>query len=102
MQPYSSDLRQKIVDAYIAKAIEAVIEAKVPRVSIDVQETNGTADNLKQIEANKVDLATAQADVPAGGIARTVAILYSEWTVCLFFTGCPTLWTRGKRLHVHR
>ena len=66
-------------ESYIlAKAIEAVIEAKVPRVSIDVQETNGTADNLKQIEANKVDLATAQADVPAGGIARTVAILYSD------------------------
>ena len=66
-------------ESYIlAKTIEAVIEAKVPRVSIDVQETNGTADNLKQIEANKVDLATAQADVPAGGIARTVAILYSD------------------------
>jgi TRAP transporter TAXI family solute receptor len=66
-------------ESYIlAKAIEAVIEAKVPRVSIDVRETDGTADNLKQIEANKVDLATAQADVPAGGIARTIAILYSD------------------------
>lgn len=66
-------------ESYIlAKAIETVIEAKVPRVNIEVQETNGTADNLKQIEANKVDLATAQADVPAGGIARTVAILYSD------------------------
>ena len=66
-------------ESYIlAKAIEAVIEAKVPRVNIEVQETNGTADNLQQIEANKVDLATAQADVPAGGIARTIAILYSD------------------------
>ena len=66
-------------ESYIlAKAIEAVIEAKVPRVKIEVQETNGTAENLKQVEENKVDLATAQADVPAGGIARTVAILYSD------------------------
>lgn len=119
-------------ESYIlAKAIEAVIKAKVPRVSIDVRETNGTADNLKQIEANKVDLATAQADVPAGGIARTIAILYSDsfqvvvqgkstlrkftdlkgkriglaqkgGQYASFFRGCPTLWTRRKRLHVHR
>lgn len=66
-------------ESYIlAKAIEAVIEAKVPRVKIDVQATNGTSDNLKQLESNKVDLATAQADVSAGGVARTVAILYSD------------------------
>jgi uncharacterized protein len=66
-------------ESYIlAKAIETVVEAKVPRVKIEVQQTKGTADNLKQLEENKADLVTAQADVPAGSAARTVAILYSD------------------------
>lgn len=63
---------------YFSQGDRSGHRSQSPRVSIDVQETNGTADNLKQIEANKADLATAQADVPAGGIARTVAILYSD------------------------
>jgi uncharacterized protein len=71
-------------ESYIlAKAIETVIEAKVPRVTIEVQETNGTAENLERLAGTqetgkKADLATAQADVPAGNQARIVAVLYAD------------------------
>ncbi len=66
-------------ESYIlARAIETVVEAKVPRVQIDVQETKGTTDNLERLDRRQADLVTAQADVPAGDKARTVAILYSD------------------------
>jgi uncharacterized protein len=71
-------------ESYIlAKAIETVIEAKVPRVTIEVQETNGTAENLERLAGTqetgkKADLATAQADFPAGDQARIVAVLYAD------------------------
>ncbi len=62
----------------LAKAIGQVIETKVPRVKIEVQESKGTTDNLERLDRNQADLVTAQADVPAGDKARTVAILYSD------------------------
>lgn len=62
----------------LAKSIESVVEANVHRVTIDVVETDGTSDNLKRLENREADLATAQADVPAGKEARTIAILYSD------------------------
>jgi uncharacterized protein len=71
-------------ESYIlAKAIETVIEAKVPRVTIEVEETNGTSENLARLAGTqetgkKADLATAQADVPAGDQARIVAVLYAD------------------------
>jgi uncharacterized protein len=71
-------------ESYIlAKAIETVVEAKVPRVTIEVQETKGTSENLARLAGTqetgkKADLATAQADVPAGDQARIVAVLYAD------------------------
>jgi uncharacterized protein len=62
----------------LAQAIAKVVEAEVPRVTIEVQESKGTSENLERIEAGTADLATAQADVPAGKNARTVAILYPD------------------------
>jgi uncharacterized protein len=62
----------------LAKAIGQVVETKVPRVQIEVQESKGTTDNLERLDRNQADLVTAQADVPAGDKARTVAILYSD------------------------
>jgi uncharacterized protein len=62
----------------LARAIAKVVESKVPRVQIEVQESKGTTDNLDRLDRDQADLVTAQADVPAGNRARTVAILYSD------------------------
>jgi uncharacterized protein len=66
-------------ESYIlAKAIEKVVEAQMPQVAIDVQESKGSSENLDRLAQGKADLVTAQADVPAGNKARTVAILYPD------------------------
>jgi TRAP transporter TAXI family solute receptor len=66
-------------ESYIlSQAIEKVVEAHHPKIQIELVETGGTATNLKQLEAGEVQLATAQADVPAGPKARTVAVLYQD------------------------
>jgi uncharacterized protein len=62
----------------LAKAIEQVVETKLPQVKIDVQESKGTTENLERLEQGKADLVTAQADVPAGDNARTIASLYPD------------------------
>jgi uncharacterized protein len=62
----------------LARAIGKVVEEKVPRVRIEVQESKGTTENLERLDRQEADLVTAQADVPAGDTARTVAILYSD------------------------
>lgn len=62
----------------LAKAIEQVVEAQVPKVQIDVETSAGTSENLQRLEAGQADLITAQADIPAGKNARTVATLYSD------------------------
>jgi TRAP transporter TAXI family solute receptor len=43
-----------------------------------LRETGGTAENLALLESGAADLATAQADVPAGRSARLVANLFSD------------------------
>ncbi len=66
-------------ESYIlSKALEKVVEENQPHIQIDVMETGGTAENIKLIEEDKTDLATAQADVPAGPSARNVAVLYQD------------------------
>jgi uncharacterized protein len=62
----------------LAQAIAKVVEAEIPRVTIEVQESKGTAENLERIEAGTADLVTAQADVSAGKNARTVVVLYAD------------------------
>ncbi|AFZ17043.1 TAXI family TRAP transporter solute-binding subunit [Allocoleopsis franciscana] len=66
-------------ESYIlSQAIEKVVEANNPKITIDVKETGGTTENIKLLEAGKAQLATAQADVPAGSSARAVAVLYRD------------------------
>lgn len=62
----------------LGRAIETVVERHYPKIDITVRETGGTSENLKQLEANQAQLAAAQADVPPGNSARTVAKLYVD------------------------
>lgn len=62
----------------LSKAIEQVVEAKNPQIQIDVVATQGTEENIEKLEKGEAQLATAQADIPAGGSARTVVFLYSD------------------------
>jgi uncharacterized protein len=69
----------KTGESYIlAQAIKQVVEAQLPHIKIDVQESKGTAENIERIEKGTANLATAQADLPAGPKARTVAVLYAD------------------------
>lgn len=66
-------------ESYIlSKAIERVVEAKNPKIQIDVVETKGTEENIEKLEKGEAQLATAQADIPAGRSARTVVFLYPD------------------------
>jgi TRAP transporter TAXI family solute receptor len=66
-------------ESYIlSKAIEQVVEAEHPHIQIEVVETEGTSANIKQLESGAAQLATAQADVPAGPRSRLVVGLYSD------------------------
>lgn len=40
--------------------------------------TGGTVENIDLLAAAKVQLATAQADVPSGSLARSIAVLYRD------------------------
>jgi TRAP transporter TAXI family solute receptor len=62
----------------VASALKKVIERRQPRIKIEILETGGTAENLEMLENRRADLAAAQADVPALGSARVVAILYED------------------------
>lgn len=66
-------------ESYIlSEAIEKTVEARYPKVQIELVSTGGTSDNLELLEDGEVDLATAQADVAPGASARTVAVLYRD------------------------
>ncbi|XWK87196.1 MAG: TAXI family TRAP transporter solute-binding subunit [Phormidium sp.] len=66
-------------ESYIlSKAIEKVVEAKNPQIQIEVVETKGTEENLEKLEKGEAQLATAQADIPAGRSARIVVFLYPD------------------------
>ncbi len=62
----------------LARAIAEVIEANQPRIRINVIPTGGTVENIRLLESEKVQLATAQADVPTGQLSRAVAVLYHD------------------------
>jgi uncharacterized protein len=69
----------KTGESYIlGGALKTVVERHNPRIRITLLETGGTAENLKMLEERRADLATAQADVPAGPSARIVAVLYDD------------------------
>lgn len=66
-------------ESYIlSKAIETVVERHYPNIDLTVQETGGTSENLKLLETDRVQLATAQADIPTGPTARLIADLYED------------------------
>lgn len=66
-------------ESYIlSQAIAQVVTANNPKLHITVVATSGSDENLKLLEKNQVNLATAQADVPAGPSARTIAVLYRD------------------------
>ncbi|MBC7926858.1 MAG: TAXI family TRAP transporter solute-binding subunit, partial [Bryobacteraceae bacterium] len=66
-------------DSYvIGQALKVVVERHYPSLKITVLETGGTSENLKLLEERKVELATAQADVPAGDSARSIAVLFRD------------------------
>jgi TRAP transporter TAXI family solute receptor len=62
----------------LSRAIEQVVEARNPKIQINVVETSGTEENIQKLETGAAQLATAQADVPAGSSARTVVLLYAD------------------------
>lgn len=66
-------------DSYvISQALKVVVERHYPGIKISVLETAGTSENLRLLEEKKVQLATAQADVPAGDSARSIAVLFKD------------------------
>ncbi|MDX2216689.1 MAG: TAXI family TRAP transporter solute-binding subunit [Oculatellaceae cyanobacterium bins.114] len=66
-------------ESYIlSQAIAQVITANNPKLHVTVISTSGSDENLKLLENGKVNLATAQADVPAGSSARAIAVLYRD------------------------
>ncbi len=66
-------------ESYIlSRAIVQVITTNQPRIHINVIPTGGTVENIDLLEAAKVQLATAQADVPTGLVARSIAVLYRD------------------------
>jgi uncharacterized protein len=72
----AGDLRS---ESYVlSRAIAQVIESNQPRIRINIIPTGGTVENIGLLEAQKVQLATAQADVPTGQRACAVAVLYRD------------------------
>jgi hypothetical protein len=66
-------------ESYIlSKAIEKVVEANHPNIQIEVKQSGGSADSLKQLEAGTAQLAATQADVPTGANARLIVVLYQD------------------------
>lgn len=66
-------------ESYIlGRALKTVVERHFPRIRITVLETGGTTQNLGMLQDGRAQLATAQADIPAGPRARSVAVLYDD------------------------
>lgn len=62
----------------LSQALKVVVERHVPKVRLIVRETGGTNENLQLLEKGQAQLATAQADVPAGSDARVIVALYED------------------------
>jgi uncharacterized protein len=62
----------------LSQAIAQVINTNRRNLRIKVISTCGSAQNLALMEAGQVQLATTQADMPAGAAARTIAVLYKD------------------------
>jgi uncharacterized protein len=62
----------------LSQAIAQVVSANQPRIQLNVIPTGGTVENIGLLETHKVQLATAQADVPTGEAALAIAVLYRD------------------------
>jgi TRAP transporter TAXI family solute receptor len=62
----------------LGNALKTVVERHHPRIRITLLETGGTVENLSMLQDGRAQLATAQADIPAGPRARSVAVLYDD------------------------
>lgn len=66
-------------ESYIlGQAIAQVVRLNNSKIDISVISTSGSDENLEQIENGTADLAIAQADMPGGSSARTVAVLFED------------------------
>ncbi|MDX1977472.1 MAG: TAXI family TRAP transporter solute-binding subunit [Pseudanabaenaceae cyanobacterium bins.68] len=66
-------------ESYIfAQALKQVLAEQQIGIELEVRATGGTSESLKLLEQNQVQLAAAQADIPAGNAARLVAILFPD------------------------
>ncbi len=66
-------------ESYIlSQAIAQVIAKHEPKIQIQLLETQGTEENIQLLEDNKVQLATAQADIPTLPSARLICNLFSD------------------------
>ncbi len=71
------------------QALQTVAARYYPRIKVAVLETGGTGDSLKRLDKGEAQLCAAQADVPPGSNARTVAILFNDISQLLVHTGSP-------------
>ena len=66
-------------ESYIlGSALKTVVERHYPKIRLTLLETGGSVENLSMLEDGRAQLATAQADIPAGPKARSVAVLYDD------------------------
>lgn len=61
-----------------AQVMARVVTKYEPKIQIQILETPGTVDNLEQLQKNKVQLAMAQADIPAPPSAQVVTLLFPD------------------------
>jgi uncharacterized protein len=79
MQPLTLAAGASTGESYIlSHALKTVVERHYPKIRITLLQTGGTVENLKMLEDGRAQLATAQADVPAGPQARSIAVLYDD------------------------
>ncbi|HLO84310.1 MAG TPA: TAXI family TRAP transporter solute-binding subunit [Nostocaceae cyanobacterium] len=69
----------KTGESYIlSQAIAQVVARHEPKIKIEVLETKGTEESLNLLEAGKVQLAAAQADIPTPSSARLICNLFAD------------------------
>jgi uncharacterized protein len=66
-------------ESYVfAQALQQVVKSNQNGIEIEVRATGGTSENLKLLEENQIQLATAQADIAGGSSSRLISILYPD------------------------
>ena len=87
------------------QALKTVAARYYPRIKVAVLETGGTGDSLKRLDKGEAQLAAAQADVPPGSNARTVAILFNDTSQLLVHKNSPIAHfgdLKGKKIALPR